>query len=75
MMRLAESDGTFDVYHHGKVPIAFLKVGYIQGDADLKEYWGRRARNDGRLDDSGRLSHTVDAFGRVSLLIASADAA
>jgi len=74
LMRLAESDGTHDVYtFHGRA-IAHLKVTHLDGDTDIKAQWDTISPRKMLLDDSGKLSLTVDAFGRVARLIAQADA-
>lgn len=73
LMRLAETDGKFDVYHVRGLAIGLYKVGWLDGDADLKKQWDSIAPMKRPLDDSGTLSLTVDAFGRVSHFIANAD--
>jgi transcription antitermination factor NusG len=75
LMRVAEADGTFDVYQFNSMPMAYFKVDWIKGDDGLKQQWDSIGPTRCRLDDSRRLSLSSDAFGRVSHLIASADPA
>lgn len=73
LMRLTESDGTHDVYQLRSMPLAYYKVNYLSGEEDLKRQHDSIGPMKRRLDDSDGLSLKVDAFGRVSHLIAGAD--
>lgn len=73
LMRLAETDGRFDVYQLRGMPLAYFKVETLEGDSDLKKQWDTQGPLRMPLAESKDLSLTVDAFGRVSHLIAHAD--
>lgn len=72
LMRLAEADGIYDA-HELHIKHKGYKVTQLQ-ETESKR-WVGQSKALGRLDESGRTSLMVDAFGRVAHLIASADPA
>lgn len=67
LMRLAEADRRFDsyeLYSHGRFRITSLTSA---------EPWTAQSKLLDRVDESGRTSLMVDAYGRVAQLIAQAD--
>jgi hypothetical protein len=67
IMRLAESDGTFDeLQDHSRYRIAPL-------DPKALKCWSGNSQLDGRLDETGKMVLKVEAFGRIAKLLALAD--
>lgn len=71
LMRLAESDGRYDA-----VELSDTKKYRINRlDPEAMREWKSQSQLDGRLDDSGQMTLSVEAYGRVERIIALADAA
>lgn len=70
LMRLAESDGRFD---HQMTRGSAKPYRLTKSADDGRDQWVGQSRALGRLDESGKTSLFVDAYGRVAHIIAGAD--
>jgi hypothetical protein len=70
-MRLAEADGSFDHYSTRGSAKPFKLTRLSSG---MDQRWTDQADRLAKLDESGKTSLFVDAFGRMARYIASADA-